>query len=212
MDANIILILLAATGLSFSDDCSSRLGTDNEIHFTAARDHRFYLNTVHPALCSGTVTSWRYCYYVPSVVNVNIDVRYRTSFAVYRRILDPGNSSDTYERVSDVFSITVREEDLSHDSSLVCNIHDVNDFTVEAGDIVGACIFDPDDSDTRFRNQLDIAGEASGYSLLHMADVSTCNVGPDRQNRLPSSIPNNMLSVVKSRVLHLYANIESKPL
>ena len=209
MGVNIILILLAATGLSFSSDCSRPLGTDDERDFTAVRDHSFYLNTAYPALCSGTVTSWRYCYYVPSVVNETIDV-YRTSFAVYRRMLDPGSGSYTYERVSNVFSIRIiREEGLSHNSSFVCDSLDEKEFTIEAGDIVGACIFDPNDSETRFRKQLDIVGEVSGYSLLQMKDVSACTVG---LNRLPPSISNSMLSVIDSRILHLYADIESKSL
>lgn len=208
MDVNTILILLTATGLSFSSDCSRPLGTDGERDFTAVRDHSFYLNTAHPALCSGTVTSWRYCYYVPSVINETIDV-YRTSFAVYRRMLDSGSGSYTYERISTVFSIIVREESLSHNSSFMCDILDVKDFTIEAGDIVGACVFDPIDSETRFRKQLDIVGGVSGYSLLQMNDVSACAVG---LNKLPSNISNSILSVIDSRVLHLYADIESKSL
>lgn len=207
MDVNIILILLSATGLSLSSDCSSPLGTDDKREFTAARDLSFYLNTAHPAVCSGTVRSWRYCYYVPSVVNDTIDV-YRTSFAVYREMMDSDSGLYTYGRVSRVFSIT---EDLVQTSSFVCGILDVNDFTIEAGDLVGACIFDPIDNEAngRFRSQLDIVGETvltSGYPLLRMTDVSACAVG---LNQLPSSIPNNMLSVAESRVLHLYADIES---
>ena len=207
MDVNvIILILLSATGLSLSSDCSSPLGTDDKREFTAARDLSFYLNTAHPAVCSGTVRSWRYCYYVPSVVNDTIDV-YRTSFAVYRRMMD-SSGLYTYERVSRVFSITVN---LVHNSSFICDILDVNEFTIEAGDLVGACIYDPIDNEanSRFRSQLDIIGEAiieSGYPLLRMSDISECAVG---LSRLPSSIPHNMLSVVESRVLHLYADIES---
>ena len=211
MDVNIILLLLSATGLSLSSDCSRPLGTDDKREFTAARDHSFYLNTAHPAVCSGTIRSWRYCYYVPSVVNDTIDV-YRTSFAVYRRMMD-SSGSYTYGRVSRVFSIRELREDLVnvHNSSFVCGIYDENDFTIEAGDLVGACIFDPIDNEanSRFRSQLDIVGEAiiaSGYPLLRMTDVSECAVG---LNRLPSSIPHNMLSVVESRVLHLYAYIES---
>lgn len=211
MDANILVILLAVTGSAFSSDqCSSSLGTDDESlgDFTAVRDHSFYLNTAHPAVCSGTVSSWRYCYYVPSIISVTEDVRYRTSFAVYRRMTDSGNGSYTYDRVSEVYSIIIREEDLSYNSSYVCGTLDDDSFTVEAGDIIGSCIFDPVDSDTstRVRKQLDIVGEASGYSLLQMSDVNDCTAG---LNRIPSSISNSMLSVVDSRILHLYADIES---
>ena len=210
MDTNILLILLAVTGSAFSSDqCNSSLGTDDESlgDFTAVRDHSFYLNTAHPAACSGTITSWRYCYYVPSIVSVTEDVRYRTSFAVYRRMTDSDNGSYIYDRVSGVYSIIIKEEDLSYNSSYVCGIlDDDGSFTVEAGDIIGACIFDPVDSDTRVRKQLDIVGEASGYSLLQMSDVNDCTAG---LNRIPSSISNSMLSVVDSRILHLYADIES---
>ena len=210
MDVNIILILLSATGLSLSSDCSSPLGTNDERELTAARDLSFYLNTAHPAVCSGTVRSWRYCYYVPSVINDTID-NYRTSFAVYRRMMD-SSGLYAYGRVSRVFSITETKELVNvHNSSFVCGILDVNDFTIEAGDLVGACIFDPIDTG-RVRSQMDIVGEAiieSGYSLLRMSDVSACAVG---LNRLPSNISNNMLSIVGSRVLHLYADIESKSL
>lgn len=213
MDANIISILLAISAFSFTSssrsNCSSSLGTDNESVFTAVRDHSFYLNTAHPALCSGTVTSWRYCYYSPPVVNEStLSVVYRTSFAVYRRMMDSSSGSHTYERVSGVFSIIVREESHNHNSSFECDILELDtNFTIEAGDIVGACIFDPIDNDNRLRKQLDIIGEASDYSLLHMSDVSECTVG---LNRLPMTIANGMLTAVDSRVLHLYADIESK--
>ena len=186
--------------------CSSPIGTDNETEFTAVRDHSFYLNTAHPAPCSGTITGWRYCYYRPSVLNETVTV-YRTSMAIYRRMLDEDSGSYTYERVSSVFSIT--EDINSHESSFMCDILDVTDFTIEAGDVVGACIFDPIDSDLRLRNQLDIVGQASGHSLLKMNDVSACASG---LNRLPSTISNNMLSAIDSRVLHVYADIISKSL
>ena len=210
MDVNIILILLAASGLSFSNNCSIPLGTDDEGFFTAVRDHSFYLNTAHPALCSGTVTRWRYCYYSPPIVNgANLTVIYRTSFAVYRRMMDSSSGLyAVYERVSDVFSIIVREENHSHDSSFECDILEVDvSFTIEAGDVVGACIFDPVDSENRLRKQLNIVGETNGYSLQQMSDVSDCTVG---LNKLPVTISNSMLTAINSRVLHLYADIESK--
>ena len=186
--------------------CSSPIGTDNETEFTTVRDHSFYLNTAHPAPCSGTITGWRYCYYRPSVLNEDIDV-YRTSMAVYRKMLDEDSGSYTYERVSSIFSIT--EDINSHESSFMCDILDVTDFTIEAGDVVGACIFDPIDSDVRFRNQLDIVGQVSGHSLLQMNDVSACASG---LNRLPMTVSDNMLSTIDSRVLHLYADIISRSL
>jgi hypothetical protein len=77
--------------------------------------------------------------------------------------------------------------------------------TIQAGDILGACIFDPD-GDIPFivtRLQLDVVGEASGASLLRM-NTDECS----RQD-IPSDIPANQLSTLASRRLHIYANIGS---
>ena len=73
--------------------------------------------------------------------------------------------------------------------------------TVEAGDVVGACIFNPKNGDSFSRRQLDIVGEADGDSLLAV-DTDECTTGT-----LPSVIRTNQLSIENSRRLHLYATV-----
>ena len=73
--------------------------------------------------------------------------------------------------------------------------------TVQNGDILGACVFNPDNTQDINRRQLDVVGEASGQSLLQM-DTIECST-----SAIPSNIPANQLSTQSSRRLHLYANI-----
>ena len=75
--------------------------------------------------------------------------------------------------------------------------------TIQTGDILGACVFDPD-GDIRFvltRLPLDVVGEASGGSLLQMSTA-----GCSRED-IPLDIPASQFSPATSRRLHIYANI-----
>lgn len=79
--------------------------------------------------------------------------------------------------------------------------------TVQAGDIIGACVFDPANELILSRMQLDIVGESrsrhdSGSSLLAMPTTDGCSM-----DTLPSNIPTNQLSVISSKRLHIYANV-----
>jgi hypothetical protein len=75
--------------------------------------------------------------------------------------------------------------------------------TIQAGDILGACVFDPNNSVTLGvdRLPLDVVGEADGETLLRMGTA-----GCSRTN-IPSDISTSQLSTVNSRRLHIYANI-----
>ena len=76
--------------------------------------------------------------------------------------------------------------------------------TVQAGDVIGACVFDPEDSDNFGRRQLAIVGEIDGESLVGMSS-SGCTT-----DALPLNIPVSQLSAISSRRLYLYANIGIK--
>ena len=94
------------------------------------------------------------CYYGPG--SVHEDGLYWATYAVYRRI---GVDSDArYERVSDIFTAIRAVErflrgalvdGLISNSSFNCytDTRDVGDIpmTVQAGDIIGVCVFDSDD-------------------------------------------------------------------
>ena len=47
----------------------------------------------------------------------------------------------------------------------------VSNFPVNFGDVVGACIYDPQDGSNRVRKQLDIVGQANDHSLMQMNDI-----------------------------------------
>ena len=186
------------------------VGTLDNRAATPSRTQLFYLNTVNPAPCTGNVTSWRVCYYGPD--SINSVGSYWATYAVYRRT---GSGSNTrYMRVSELFS-AIRTVPLFTETPIVdgeiaqggFNCYDDipanSSVTLQAGDILGACIFDPD-GDIPFivtRLPLDVVGVASGGSLLQM-NTDGCS----RQD-LPSDIPANQLSMLASRRLHIYANI-----
>ena len=74
---------------------------------------------------------------------------------------------------------------------------------VQAGDIIGACVFDPVNDRILTRRQLDVVGENrhDGSSLL-ATSTDGCSM-----DTLPSNIPASQLSVLNSRRLHIHANM-----
>ena len=159
---------------------------------------KLYLNTAAPAPCSGNITEGRICYYKPS--NVNNGRTHSAIVAVYRPTkLNDG--SVQYDRISDVFDIDLTGAEISATSgNFICTTLDHPDLDVEAGDVVGACIFNPPGS-TR---QLDLVGNANDYSLMEMSS-NGC-----RLTEIPSPISSNDLSVISRKILHIYTNITSK--
>ena len=179
-----------------SQQCSGPIGTNNEVEHSVVRQSMLYLNTAAPAPCSGTITEGRVCYYKPRDIRNNR--MYYVTVAVYRETSDdPGQ----YQRISDTFVISYTGRDIKdEDSDFVCNTFDASpDLDIEAGDVFGACVFDPSGGS---RRQLEIVGEASGYSLMQM-DSSGCS-----RTSIPSTISTGDLSNVNSRLLHVYANID----
>ena len=184
--------------------CTARapiIGTNNETAFTVARNRRLYLNSANPAPCNGTINGWRYCFYNPGTINNNRN--YITTFAVYR-VFGTGGSA-RYQKVSNSESVVSwRGSNLNAlPQSFNCFSISVDSFTIQAGDIVAACVYDPaaDGSTTK---QLDIVGQnATGYSLMRMNDESQC-----RRNSLPSNVLSSQLNgVLNSWILHVHANI-----
>ena len=78
---------------------------------------------------------------------------------------------------------------------------DASPVRVQAGDILGACIFNPVNERFLTRSQLDIVGERSGSSLL-ATTTDGCSM-----DTLPSNIPASQLLVLNSRRLHIHANM-----
>ena len=208
---SLLTCLVFCLTLAQQESCGP-IGNSDETAATPSRAQRFYLNTADPAPCTGNITSWRVCYYGPDDVD-NDRGSYWAMYAVYRKMGSGDNVR--YEKVSEMFravrTIQRFTSDDMVDGEIVeggFNCYDDSidtgnsPLTVQAGDIPGACVFDPG-TDTFIVNrlQLDIVGEASGQSLLQM-DTSGCSTVA-----IPSNIPANQLSTQSSRRLHLYANI-----
>ena len=87
--------------------------------------------------------------------------------------------------------------------SFNCYNVSVNSFTIEAGDFVAACVYDPAGG-TR---QLDVIGRnVAGYLMrTEEDDVSDCS-----ESSLPTNVLNSRLSNRTSRILHLYATITGR--
>ena len=76
--------------------------------------------------------------------------------------------------------------------------------TVEAGDVLGACVFNPSGGDNK---QLDIVGNRlTSLGMLMKTGVNGCGM-----NTVPSTVTSTSLQDSSSLVLHLYANIGNTP-
>ena len=170
-------------------------------------DQMFYLDVNNTATCTGTITNWTVCYYGRLDSGI---FSYWATYAVYRRV---GSGEDvSYERVSEMFRAVrtttgiLDGADGLNQIGFNCytDVIDTSDspLTIRAGDIIGACVFDPGNGIVT-RNQLNIVGQVSGQSLLQ-ADISDdCTT-----NVIPSTIQQNDLQHCNNRRLLIYANIE----
>ena len=187
--------------------CGS-IGNRDETAATPSNEQFFYLNTANPANCTGNITSWRLCYYGPDTVDIM--GAYWATYAVYRRV----GSGSIYSRVSEIFTAIrtvasgtnfprVDGEIAQGGFNCYTDTIDVGEspLTIQAGDILGACVFNPEDVQLVNRFPLDVVGKDSGGSLLQMGTAG-CSM-----EAIPSDISANQLSILSSRRLHIYANI-----
>ena len=191
------------------------IGNDDDSELNDRTEQRFYLDINNPATCNGTITSWTVCYYGPN------DARgsYWAIYAVYKRTGGSGGE-ERYERVSGIFSavrategvITFNREPLVdgqiQERGFMCynNSIDISEspLTVQVGDIIGACVFEPQDGSFGLtRQELNIVGEMRGESLM---EVNADNVGCTMET-IPPSILHSALQNRNNRRLHIYANI-----
>ena len=201
------------------EHCGS-IGNDNETAATLSRSQFFYLNTANPANCTGNVKGWRVCYYGPEIIDRAGS--YWATYAVYRRVRSQteDKSITLYTRVSEIFS-AIRTVSRFTDEPIAdgeieqggfncyTDSIDADDspLTIQAGDILGACIFNPEDMQSPpvvNRFPLHVVGETStGETLLQM-DTAGCT-----REAIPSDIDisSKQLSILNSKRLHIYANI-----
>ena len=154
------------------------------------------------------------CYYGPGQA---MGRSYWATYAVYRR--NDSGEGEHYERVSGIFSAVRATADviaadidptdgLIQERSFMCynDSVDASDspLTVQDGDIIGACVFDPQEDDVSFsRRQLNIVGDImNGVSLWRSSNADGCTM-----DTIPSSVLRSTLEECDDRRLHIYANI-----
>ena len=227
----LITILYHIVSLTFALESCGHIGDNRETQGYSAYDgDGFYLDIGNRACCSGNITSWRVCYYMPGTAELEDDDLYRVKYAVYRR-----NGTD-YIRVSNLtFNFTLGRGELSNDNGhwkkrdtsnyedssieepFECyNIPLNTSFAVHADDVIGACVVDgPDleDSNRSSVHRLNVVSEANNQShppighLLRYSDLTACQMN----ETLPASIIDfeNHSSLERTRrlQLHISANI-----
>ena len=203
--------------LASAQSCGT-IGNDDDRELDEKTEQRFYLDINNPATCNGTITSWTVCYYGPN--DVRGSRSYWATYAVYRR--NGSDEGERYERVSGIFSavrvtraVMMLEEPMTdgliRQRGFMCYNDSIVDtsnspLTVQEGDIIGACVFSPQDEGGLDRRELDIVGEiTNGESLLLDNNdlVNTCTM-----DIIPSSIQCcSDFRELSNRRLHIYANI-----
>ena len=192
-----IAVLQYASGQGICNGTGGALGDNRYMQQKSARRrHAFFLNVADPAICSGNINSFKYCYYSPE----DSAPAYLFNFAVYR---ESGSNSGSYNNISPVFVVERSSSDVTielgdGDFETACVDFTVNDpVPVNIGDVLGACIFDPSGS----TQQLDIVGnDVTQSSTLLRDENNDCSSGSLSPTVTPPDMIGNML-------LHLYANI-----
>ncbi len=180
------------------------VGTDSSTQFEANRAHSFYLNTQDPAQCDGTITEFNFCYYRSTQVAASYDF----TFAVFRR------RSAEYISVSEAFTTgrTVANSNFGTGGTFACRTFSVNDIPVQAGDVIGVCIYDPPDNaesvrvfgdDYTNRLPIDMVSQNAGSEHFLM---STGNSGCGDMS-VPNPVAVSSLIRANQRVLHIHADI-----
>ena len=159
----------------------------------ANRDRNFYLNTQDPAPCDGTINEVQYCYYKTNNKIATGGFSFTTAF--YRE-MSPG----TYTAISNSYTTVTGYFDHGL-QSFRCVTAPIPPLQIQAGDVIGVCIYHPPLGLFGIRAQLDVVGRNAGSGqYLQRASNSGCG---------DSAVPNTVSSLTRedSLVLHISARI-----
>ena len=161
----------------------------------ANRDRNFYLNTQDPAPCDGMIDGVQYCYYHTSILNIKAIGGFSFTAALYREM-----GQGTYTAISDAY--TTGTSSLDHGTqSFRCVTVSIPPLQIQAGDVIGVCIYNPPLGLLGIRAQLDVVGRNAGANrFLLRTSNSGCG---------DSAVPNTVSSLTRenSLVLHISASI-----
>ncbi len=197
-----------------------RVGSTRIDDRNRARD-QFFIDRGNRAGCAGMITSLSYCFYRPPLTDP-VSTEFLTTVAVYRPA-----SSNANENVFTVVSspITIlksatdlEELNITSDTEIACSVFNLpQPVPMETGDVLGACVFDPDDTTSGvITYRLDIVSRAAGGSE-NLVRTNTHNAQPSsipagcNATTVPGSFDGGDSDVGNrastDRSLHLWANI-----
>ena len=191
-------------------------GTVGRVGSTRTGDNRaqneFYINRGNRAGCAGMITSLSYCFHRPPLTASSAN-QYLTTVAVYRPA-----STNVNENMFTLVSLPVTiqksatelQTELSGDTdNFVCSKLTLDQpVSVLAGDVLGACVFNPPDSNG-VTYRLDIVSEGNNEDLVRTSTNPGIPTGCGA-NVVPGSFvvgPSGTGRTSGSRSLHLWANI-----
>lgn len=122
-----------------------------------------FLNPNYSSSCNGTVTAWRFCYFLPSE---GLDTNNLINVSVWRPHRVENNRTE-YEKVTGSNGpIVIQPRDGTYSTEFVCQTWNLtnNSFSVMEGDIVGAYFSD--------NVTVHILGSVDGISVLHGDSVN----------------------------------------
>ena len=94
------------------------------------------MNFDNPALCTGTVTSWRYCYYNPVNTSFDFQISFGVKLLVYRRMND-----GLYDVVpNSIYAVQLKFNELMVFECRTVTLNRNQQFQVQSNDIIGGCI------------------------------------------------------------------------
>ena len=207
--------------LTLAQNSCSQINVSNETAGSPPmdmEDDEFYLYINNSASCSGRIASWKVCYYGPISPGGK---KYEIVYAIYRRTANRSNDDIRYNKVSGIFSNTLkRRSDNSDNETPSRSSHkytpiyegfhcyealdnDSVPINIKAGDIIGACIKNHN------KQPLNIIGavNSSEHSLFRMIMNKPNKCSANGNKKIPSKISSSELSDLSSRRLHLYVDI-----
>lgn len=226
------VVLLNCSSTSAQDICGL-IGDVNDTQLEVDQIEMFYLDSDHPARCSGNITSWRVCYYGPKAM-VKKSYAYHVKYAVYRperngttckyhlvpgsissitlRRMSNGGNRSRHTRSSTHNKKTSRPEyDQFYTDGFYCYEQSLDAHVfVEEGNVVGACVVNP----KGMMKQLDIVsrvnnvnGQSPDSVRLYGTNQYVKLCQDNKLTDIPTIIMTDQFSAVNSTRLHLSANI-----
>ncbi len=178
--------------------------------------NEFYIDRGNRAGCAGMITSLSYCFHRP-LFTAPVANEYLTTVAVYRPA-----STNANENIFTVVSspITIQKSAVEFQTELnaatntnfafACSVFNLLQPVPMATDVLGACVFDPDDTTSGVTTyRLDIVSRAGGSEDLVRTNTDPRSPAGCSATTVPSSFDRGAsgTSSSTSRSLHLWANI-----